>query len=205
MDTRWKHPFTAILAGPTGCGKTQFTFKFILNVSEMMTPVPNQIIYCYSEYQSLFSQYPNVEFNDGLPDLARFDGRNRTLLILDDLMSESGNDVEKIFTKFSHHRNISILYLSQNLFYKSKQNRTMSLNAHYLVIFKNPRDANQIATLARQMFPGIKSKFMIEAFWDAASLPYGYLLIDLKPDTEDRIRIRTRIFPDETQIVYVRK
>ena len=76
----------------------------------------------------------------------------------------------------------------------------MSLNAHYLVIFKNPRDANQLATLARQMYPG-NSKFLIEAFGDATRKPYGYLLIDLKPDTEDRIRI----FSDESQIVYVKK
>ena len=80
----------------------------------------------------------------------------------------------------------------------------MSLNAHYLVIFKNPRDANQLATLARQMYPG-SSKFLIESFGDATRKPYGYLLIDLKPDIEDRLRIRTQIFPDETQIVYVKK
>jgi len=169
-----------------------------------MSPPPEKIIYCYGEYQNLFSQYPNVEFNQGLPDVTQFDGQKRVLLILDDLMSESGDDVEKIFTKFSHHRNISIMYLSQNLFYKSKQNRTMSLNAHYLVIFKNPRDANQLATLARQMYPG-KSKFLIEAFGDATRHPYGYLLIDLKPDTDDKIRIRTQIFSDETQVVYVKK
>ena len=24
MDPRWKHPFTAIVAGPTGCGKTVY-------------------------------------------------------------------------------------------------------------------------------------------------------------------------------------
>ena len=80
----------------------------------------------------------------------------------------------------------------------------MSLNAYYLVIFKNPRDQNQLATLARQMYPG-NSKFLIEAFKDATQQPYGYLLIDLKPDTEERIRVRTNIFPDDTQIVYVRK
>ena len=134
----------------------------------MMTPAPSRIMYCYGEYQNLFSHYPHVEFNQGLPDVTTFDGRQPVLLVLDDLMSESGDDVEKIFTKFSHHRNISIIYLSQNLFYKSKQNRTMSLNAHYLVIFKNPRDQNQLATLARQMYAG-KSKVLIEAFGDATS------------------------------------
>ena len=40
LDPRWKHPFTAIVAGPTGCGKTVFTLTFITLASEMTTPVP---------------------------------------------------------------------------------------------------------------------------------------------------------------------
>jgi hypothetical protein len=79
----------------------------------------------------------------------------------------------------------------------------MNLNMPYLVLFKNPRDAGQVATLARQMYPG-KSKFVLEAFDDATKKPYGYLFVDLKPDTDDAHRIRTNIFPDdERQYAYV--
>jgi len=115
-----------------------------------------------------FNEYPHVIFNDGLPDIEQFDGRERTLLVLDDLMGETNDSVSNIFTKVPHHRNVSVLYLSQNLFYKSKQNRTMSLNAHYIVLFKNPRDAMQVATLAWQMYPG-NSQFLVEAFEVATS------------------------------------
>ena len=81
----------------------------------------------------------------------------------------------------------------------------MNLNTHYIVLFKNPRDAGQVATLARQMYPG-KSKFVIESYEDATKEPYGYLLIDLRPETDERYRIRTKIFPDdERQFVYVPK
>ena len=204
MDPRWEHPFTAIVAGPTGCGKTIFTFKFIQQAKKMIQPPPENIVYCYGEYQPIFNEYPYVTFNEGLPDVSQFDGKP-TLLIIDDLMSETNDSVSNIFTKVSHHRNVSIMYLSQNLFYRSKQNRTMSLNAHYIVLFKNPRDANQVATLARQMYP-TKSKFLVEAFSDATEKPYGYLLIDLKPNTEEKHRIRTNIFPDdERHYVYVPK
>ena len=79
--------------------------------------------------------------------------------------------------------------------------RTLSLNSHYIILFKNPRDSLQICTLARQMYPG-KSKFLVEAFNDATRQAYGYLLLDLKPTTEDRLRIRTGILPDNIQIVY---
>ncbi len=80
----------------------------------------------------------------------------------------------------------------------------MSLNTHYLVLFKNPRDALQVATLARQMYPG-QNKFLSESFNDATLKPYGYLLIDLRADTEEKYRLRTNIFPDELQVVYVPK
>jgi hypothetical protein len=81
----------------------------------------------------------------------------------------------------------------------------MSLNSHYIVMFKNPRDAHQISILGRQMHPG-KSRFLVEAFKDATAKPYGYLLIDLKPDTDEKYRIRTNIFPDDARhYVYVAK
>jgi len=80
---------------------------------------------------------------------AVFDGSESTLLILDDLMSETNELVANVFTKISHHRNVSVVYLTQNLFDKNKYARTISLNAHYLVLFKNPRDATQFATLAK--------------------------------------------------------
>jgi hypothetical protein len=205
MDSRLRHPFTAIVAGPTGCGKTVFTFKLIKQASKIIYPAPEKIVYCYGEFQPIFCEYPQITFNEGLPDVAQFDGKQSTLLIIDDLMSETNDLISNIFTKISHHRNVSIVYLSQNLFFRSKQNRTMSLNAHYIVLFKNPRDANQVATLARQMYPG-NCKFMLEAYKDATEKSYGYLLIDLKPDTDEKFRVRTNIFSDDAkQYVYVPK
>ena len=62
----------------------------------------------------------------------------------------------------------------------------LCLNSHYRVLFKDARDASQVANLARQMYPG-KSTFMIEAFKYATSAPYGYLLIDLKQETDDKL------------------
>jgi hypothetical protein len=202
MDVRFKHPFTCMVAGPTGSGKSVFTFKLISEAFDQITPPPEKIIYCYGEYQPVFNEYPQVTFREGLPNLNEFDGKHRTLLILDDLMTESGNDVSNIFTKLSHHRNISVIFLTQNLFYKTQ--RTMSLNTQYLVLFKNPRDALQVATLGRQMYPH-NTKFLVEAFKDATEKPYGYLLLDLRADTMEKYRIRTNIFDGERHYVYLPK
>ena len=206
MSCKLHHPFTAVVAGPTGSGKSEWVLRLIGHANEMIEPLPSRIWYCYGEFQPTFNNYRQIHFHEGLPDLsdAVFDGSESTLLILDDLMSETNQLVANVFTKISHHRNISVVYLTQNLFDKNKYARTISLNAHYLVLFKNPRDATQFATLARQMYPNT-SKFAIEAYKDATSAPYGYLLIDLKPEQDERCRLRTNVFPGETQFAYVRK
>ena len=161
MDMRFGHPFALIAAGPSGSGKTHFTLRFIEHIDELVRPMIQKVVWCYGIYQDLFDKYPNIAFHEGLPDINVFDGKERTLLVLDDLMGEVEEKVMQLFTKISHHKNVSVLYLTQNLFFQSKHSRTISLNAHYFIIFKNVRDTTQIANLARQMFPG-NSKFMIE-------------------------------------------
>jgi hypothetical protein len=167
----------------------------------MIYPVPKKVIYCYGAFQSIFDKFPDIQFHEGLPDSSMFDG-TPTLLVLDDFMSQANETITDLFTKGSHHKNISVVFLTQNIFHKN--HRTISLNSHYLVLFKNPRDAYQISTLARQMYPG-SSQFMVEAYKDATSTPHSYLMLDLHPDQDEKIRLRTNIFPGEIQTVCVRK
>jgi hypothetical protein len=195
-----------MVVGPTQCGKTQFVLKLIHYSSCFIIPAPERIVWCYGAYQEIFHSEnfsAHVEFIEGLPDANVLDGR-RTLLIIDDLMSETDSRVTNLFTKGSHHKNASIIYISQNLFHKGKENRNISLNTHYLVLFKNPRDAAQIVHLGRQIFPD-RAKYLRESFSDATSHCYGYLLVDLKTTTPDELRLRTNIFPNETTSVYVYK
>ena len=86
-------------------------------------------------------------------------------------MSETRSDkkVTNLFTKGSHHRNLSVILSQQNLFYNGKESQTISLNAHYIVLFKNTRDNTIVTSLAKQMYPG-KVKFLQEAFGDATKL-----------------------------------
>ena len=81
MSLPLKHPFTALVAGPTGSGKTRFVFKLIENARTMIEPPPRRVVYCYGEYQELFKKYPDVEFREGLPNLEDFDGSRPVLLL----------------------------------------------------------------------------------------------------------------------------
>ena len=70
-----------------------------------------------------------------------------------------------------------------------------------MVPLKNVRNASKITNLAKQMYPGDVNYLKI-SYEDATNKHYGYLLIDLKPDTSDLPRLRTDIFPGELHYVY---
>jgi hypothetical protein len=201
-----QHPFTCIVAGCTQSGKTVWVKSLLENAQTTISPTPQRIIWCYGQWQpsyfDMMRTMPGIEFNQGIPDdidkADYLDVSQRNLIVLDDLMAQSGKDkrIADLFTKGSHHRNLSIIYIVQNIFHQGKEMRNISLNAHYIVLFKSPRDKQQISMLARQVNPGKVQEFM-RSYEDATSRPHGYLMLDLKPTTDDQDRLKTNILPGE--------
>jgi hypothetical protein len=110
--------------------------------------------------------------------------------------------LNQLFTRGSHHWNLSIIHIVQNAFFDGL--RTSRINCQYLVLMKNPADKLQVRTLGRQIFPG--SKIFEEAFDDATYKPFCYLLADLNQTTPENLRLRTNIFPDDRyQVIYTPK
>lgn len=97
-----------------------------------------------------------------------------------------------LFTRISHHLNISIVFIVQNLFLQGKQCRNISLNAQYIILMKNVRDKNQVTHLARQFAPNNVKKF-VEIYNDATSSERGCIRIDLTPQTPEKFRIQTNV------------
>ena len=106
--------------------------------------------------------------------------------------------IADLVTKGSHHRNISIVYLTQNVFPQGKACRDIALKTQNLVLFNNPIDRQQVATLARRIYPSTSAMFM-RRFEEATSQPYGYLVIDLKSSTSEQDRLQTDIFESTDQ------
>jgi hypothetical protein len=91
------------------------------------------------------------------------------------------------------------------LFGKNKKQRTISLNCNYIVLYvllKNPRYGSQFTTLNKQIYLG-KTVYVQKSFKDARANPHDYMLVDIKQETLDNLRLRSMIFPDYTQVVYV--
>ena len=205
MDVTWKHPFTCVVCGPSGSGKTVFVERLLANRCEMIDPVPDKIVWSYGVRQpALESRWKGVvEFVGGLPDVEYLP--HNALVVIDDQMAETDVTISNLFTKGSHHNNQSVVYIVQNVFGKNPYMRTISLNSHYLVLFKNPRDASQATHLGKQMYPK-RLRYFQEAYKDATSRAHGYLLCDLGQETPDNVRLRTGIFPDDPEhVVYVEK
>ena len=209
MSWQFKHPCTIMVSGPTGSGKTKFVERVL--IEHRFSVLHNRVFWIYSEWQPAYDKLqhllPYIHFQKGLGDENEFynslSNMNLNLVILDDQMSSVGNSktLSRLFTEGSHHRNLSIIYIVQNLFDRGRSHRTVSLNAQYFVLFKNPRDKSQIDSIARQMYPG-KTKFLREAFQDATKQPFTYLVIDMHPNTSEEERVLTNIFSGETPTVY---
>ena len=203
----FKHPFTAIVAGPTKAGKTVWVKNLIMNIHEMVSPVPTDIYFCYTEWQPQYQDLikHDVHLIQGLPDIGALKENNQTkFLVLDDLMQEMKNDKKlvQLFTRGSHHWNMSVLHIVQNLFFDGL--RTSRVNAQYIILMKNPSDQLQASTLAKQLYPG-KSKYFMEAYQDACSESHGYLFIDLSQDTPEQMRLQSHVFPGEMNCLYLPK
>jgi len=171
----------------------------------MVEPTPKTAVYYFMEYQPIFDEYSQqVDFRQGVPKATELEEMCDALIIFDDMMMEANADLLNVFTRGSHHRQNSVIHIVQNFFNSNKNMRTISLNAQYLIFFKSPRDSSQFVHLARQVFPH-NSRFAVESYKMATTEPYSYLLLDLRNEQDELLRLRSNIFPGEKHTVYVSK
>ena len=111
-------------------------------MEELFVKPPAKIHYCYGAWQDGFRDMEDagIHFHEGVPTtfhLRKWFPKGG-LLVLDDLMVEGSEDKEflDLFTKHSHHQNITVLYLCQDMFPPGKYAKSISRNAHYVKAFK---------------------------------------------------------------------
>lgn len=206
MSVKFIHSATYLLSGPTGSGKTSFIKQFLIERDELIDTYIEEVIYCLPETQNVDESIPYTKLHRGIPDISLFNDLKPRIVILDDLLSSVDANVVELFIRGSHHFNLSVIFIVQNLFSKNKGFRDISLNSHYIILMKNPREKQQINTLARQISPD-NSRFICEAYKDATEKPYGYLVLDLHQETPEQHRVRTNIFRSNfpRNIIYIPK
>jgi hypothetical protein len=172
-----KHEFTMVVAGPSKSGKTEFVKELVQN-TQWISPPPDKIVWFYREWQKAYkSLQDSATFVKNIsPDDEKLvaDPSTCHLLIFDMMGGKAIESIVDWITRKAHHRNTTVIYITQNLFDRAAQHRTISLSAHYLALFKNPRDKSQIGVLSRQL----QMPHLPLAYEDATDQPHAYLLVD---------------------------
>ena len=137
----------------------------------------------------------NIEFIEGVDFnfINELGQRKNTLLIFDDSCEELSESRE--FTELAtagRHRGLHVIYVKHNMFHKGKQGRDAELQLTHIVLFKSPRDINQIQKLSQQL--GFGSE-LIDWYKSATKEPHGHLMIDLAPKTVEELRISSGFNP----------
>ena len=210
-----KCPSISILAGCTASGKTYFTRQLLYNLSAVYAKPIKNIVYCYLIYQDMFdeikSKIPNIQFHKGIPTSDFFDKLSQddptafSLVLLDDLQSSIMDDknILNLLTVRSHHQKINVIIILQNLYSQGRFSKTLSLQSQYLFTFKSLRDTSSLGILSRQVFGKGQQNFIPDVMaYISRDNAYPYLCIDLTPEMEMGLRLRTCILPGETMRIF---
>ena len=213
----FRHPATVIVTGPSSCGKSTFVKKVILNSKELVKSNSETGFDCvivlyrvwnelYEELKRDFTSSSLFFYKDSIEDSLEelISGFKTPVLWIDDGVSEKNMTfVEDVFTRYSHHLNLSCFLVTHNL-YAQKGGatcmRTISRNANYVVLMNYPRDKGIGRVLVQQCQPTrSKAKALMDTVEKTVSgEPYGYLLLDFSQRTPEALRYKSNIFCEKS-------
>ena len=181
------------MVAPSDSGKTYWTYEW-LKVGTFQ-PKFDKIYFFYQHPQPFYDvmrkEIDNLEFVQGV----QFEFINslmntctKYLLFFDESCAEISDSKEFVdIATAGRHRGFSI-NTKHNLFHQSKLGTNVELQNTQIVFFKSPGDAHQVATLSVQLGFG---SALVDWCRDATSVPFGHLLIDWSPRTDNRLRYCT--------------
>ena len=180
-DTKLEKPFRLIIAGPSGAGKTTF-LRELVNNCHFDSPFET-IYYHYPDYlDEIPVQFDQiVDYRQGLLNVNEFSSvPKNSLIIYDDLMNECGKseDTMKLFTVMARKRNVSLIYLVQNIFDNSTHFRNIRLNASGVVMFNFSASTDITKRVIGQF--GLHSSLPRRLIDQIYANPYAYIYVDLR-------------------------
>ena len=222
LDARFSHPFTSIVAGPTRSGKSTFVRNLMDNQSQLIdTPFDYIFIFlgtdananpilsdlksspsvCVFEVRKLFPTEKQFEhkFPEFFQQLISSRKGQNGCVIFDDLMKELSqcNMLVNLFTKYSSHNKVSVIHITQNIFFKgsgkhSSDNVTLYRNTHVLVHFRSPMDQSVFRTIASRM--GENSSADLLKMLNHIVNKYRYVVIRGDLETKPSLRYTSDLF-----------
>ena len=189
VDAHFKHPFTCLVVGPSESGKSTFVHDLLIYLEDDFTDV---VIYLGTSvdqnptFLSLlekklsfkltlvnlsekYGPHPGTS-EELLKDVTQLcttmqEEHKKLCLVFDDLMTELNNSslISDLFSKYSSHTKTTVIFITQNLFYKGKKQSesvTMYRNTKYLVLFRSGMDQTTFQVVAKRI--GVSTKFLVD-------------------------------------------
>ena len=226
IDQRLVTPFNLMVSGPSQSGKSHWIEKFLTHRDLLMDIQPQKIFLIYSIYQPAYERMLSKNLINkvikGLPKdymtienmVMPFSDKGGSMIIIDDGLNDLDGNVVKMFEQLSNNAKCSIIFVTQNLFVDSNIYRRISKQSHYLCLMPNPRNRQELRSLAMQI-SFCNPKFVYHSYEDAIKMKktidgkvgYGYLLVDLKVSERSNpiCKLKTNIFPNEQEPLTIYK
>lgn len=223
VNASFQHPFTCLVAGPSGSGKTTFVKELLLNKNSLIDigdfshitiyigtrlddnvifqqlkqslPETVSVVECKELYDGDVKEFES-NFAQDFVQAARRQGPGGCV-VFDDLMQElsRANLLTDLFSKHSSHLGLSVIHITQNLFFRGKQpqeHRTLYTNTHHLVLFKFPLDNTVFAVIAKRLGAGNYNQTL--KMMEQVADKYRYVIINGGFSRSKRLRFTSDIF-----------
>ena len=182
------------LVGPSEMGESQLFYNW-LKIATFQSKFDKKYFFhqhSHPLYDVMQKEIDNIAFVHGVnfefTDSSKNNG-TKYLLIFDDSCKQICNSKAFVeITTAGRHRGLSTIYIKHNLFHQTKLGRDVELPNTHIVVFNFLRDVMQVSTLSAHLGLGWE---LVDWYQYATSVPYGHLLIDLSPRTDDRLRYGT--------------
>ena len=196
--------FKIFICGPSKSGKTHFLTQLLSNLNTISEKPPPKVIYVFQFWQSKLEEMRSLnlvdiflEGGDGLKTrLSKVVDNHESLIIFDDQMNnrESLQYISNLFTVEARHTKLSLIFVTQKLFFNDDSVRQIRENADYFVLFKNPKDVSSISYLSTRM---TKNSTLADIYYQATQKPHSYLFIDVRQQSIPQTQYLSNLFGTE--------
>lgn len=210
-----RHPSRIIVAGASGSGKSTWIERLLLERQDCFDVPPKEILWFYnleSAVKGHMNKLPGVQFHKGLPEkeaILQLDARIPRVIVIDDQQEEvdaSNRIIKDLFNIYSHHLGVTVIFAVQSLYLRSKHMKSVVDQATYIVHMKSAKGAQQIQTLAGQIYGKHGNRFATWAMTYAfGGSDHAYLVFDMHNQTKGWQRLRAQVFPGECNLLFVKK
>jgi len=213
----FSHPCQLLIAGATKSGKTTLLMKILQNRQVMLDPVPEEIYWFYmmdSSIAAVPDTLPDVKLKKGVPSdetIRQIMKAGRPKMIILDDMQDITMDraqmkmLDDVLTKVSHHGNLSIVFIVQNLF-PPNMNRIRAQCDEIIIMGNGTPAMFNASHLGRSLLASNGAPFLKECLLKARQLsPHSHLLISSGANA-GLFSVRCGILPgDKSQAFFLQK